>query len=90
METKLINGKQPRVNDDKILAAVTNKATGDIDGNVMTLGVRNEDGQIYRVFFTTGLREFQRAIGALKNLGFRDELADSFNMKEGCDAIFNR
>lgn len=90
METKLINGKQPRVNDDKILAAVTNKATGDTDGNVMTLGVRNESGQIYRVFFTTGLREFQRAIGALKNLGFRDELTDSFNMKEGCDAIFSR
>ena len=88
MDTKLIDGKKPRANDNEIFAAAT-KNTRDGGGNTMTIGIRNEAGQVYRGIQTVGMGEFMAVIGALQDLGLTDELADAAGMREGCDAIFS-
>lgn len=88
MQTKLIEGVSLRSNDDKVLAAA-NKGARDGGGNTMVIGVRNEAGQIYRGIETVGMGEFMAVVGALHDLGLTDELADAFDMREGCDAIFS-
>lgn len=87
MKTKLFEGKVPHPNDAAILAALERSAR-DGGGNTMIIGIRNEDGDIYRGVKTVGMGEFMAAISALVDLGMKDELANAFEMKEGCDAIF--
>lgn len=90
MQTKLIQGATPRANDQHIVAKVEAEAHDEWGGggNDMVIGVRNEAGQIYRHFITTGMGEFMNAVSALEDLKLRDELVDAVGMREGCDAIF--
>ncbi len=88
METKLIDGKNVRANDEKILASLKKNAR-DGGGNTMSIGIRNESGQIYRAVQTVGMGEFMAVIDGLFTIGLTDELANVSEMREGCDAIFS-
>lgn len=88
METKLIDGKNVRANDEKILTTLKKNAR-DGCGNTMCIGIRNDAGQIYRAVRTTGMREFIAVVDGLLAIGLTDELADVSGMREGCDAIFS-
>ena len=88
MQTQLIQGTDPRTNDQQVLAAVKAQAGGDGGGNTMVIGVRNDGGVLYRRIHVTGLGNFLGAVGALQGLGMRDELEHQDTMRDGCDAIF--
>lgn len=77
-----------RANDAAILEALE-AASFDGGGHEMVIGIRNETGAIYRRVFTVGMSDFMGCINALSSLGLVDELANSANMAEGCDAIFS-
>lgn len=83
------NNRPPRFNDDAIRRALEDSGMPDGGGNVMRIGIRNDDGAIYRTVTTTGLGDFMGCVGALQALGLTDELADSTSMREGFDAIFS-
>jgi hypothetical protein len=87
MKTKLIEGKMPRADDEKIVTVLARSAR-DGGGNTMIIGIRNEFGDIYRGIKTVGMGEFMATVQALVDLGMTDELENEFEMKEGCDAIF--
>lgn len=89
METKLVPGKAPRLNDEVILSALKKKAR-DGGGKAMLLGIRNEAGEIYRVVKAEGLGEFMSFVSFMsEKIGLVDELKDATGMKDGCDAIFS-
>lgn len=90
MRTKVIEGKSPRADDQEIVDAAEKAAAGGagLGGGPMCIGIRNEAGQIYRAISTEGMGEFMDVIGALLDRGLVDELKDSYEMREGCDAIF--
>ena len=54
----------------------------------MQIGVRNEDGDIYRAFGLTGFSEFMDAVSKLAGLGLVDELQKENGPRHGYDAIF--
>lgn len=88
MRTQIIDGANPRTNDQDVVTAVEAQARGNGGGATMVIGVRNEGGALYRRFHVTGLGDFMGAVGALQDLGMQDELANETTMREGCDAIF--
>jgi len=55
----------------------------------MLIGVRNEDGEIYRLIGASKKNSFMNAVEELFDLGLVDELEDTEETKEGCDAIFS-
>jgi hypothetical protein len=55
----------------------------------MLIGVRNEDGDIYRLIGATKVNSFMNAVEELFDLGLVDELQDTEEIREGCDAIFS-
>jgi len=55
----------------------------------LIIGVRNEDGEIYRLIGATKHNSFMNAVEELFDLGLTDELEDSDELVEGCDAIFS-
>lgn len=90
MDTKLLDGKKPRADDEEILAVVRYKPNARHEGTAMMIGIRNEAGEIYRGIRTHGLQEFLRVTERLAGAGFVDELADVDGMRERCDAIFSK
>lgn len=88
MQTKTIPGVPARQDDQAIIKAIEAEADAEGGGNTMCIGIRNEAGQIYRAISTEGLGEFMAIVGALLDRGMVDELADEYEMREGCDAIF--
>jgi len=55
----------------------------------MLIGVRNEGGDIYRLIGASTLNSFMNAVEELFDLGLVDELQDTEEPKDGCDAIFS-
>ena len=89
MTNKLIKGVEPLAMDEQILAAIEENTRPDLGGNVMAIGVRNAQGQLYRTVKVSGLSNFMGVIGALQGLGLTDELEHETSMRDGCDAIFS-
>ncbi len=90
--TTVIVGKKVADFDAAIMELIeaengTEKA---IKGERMQIGIRNEDGEIYRAFGLTGLGSFMEAIQHMLDLGFVDELKDASGPRHGYDAIFSR
>jgi hypothetical protein len=54
----------------------------------LLIGIRNEDGQIYRLIGATKPNSYINAIEELFDLGLVDELEDTDGTQDGCDAIF--
>ncbi|MEB0012593.1 hypothetical protein QN379_18200 [Glaciimonas sp. Gout2] len=55
----------------------------------MIIGIRNEQGEIYRVIGVTGLTLFMDAIYQLVELNMIDELEALDHPQDGYDAIFS-
>lgn len=54
----------------------------------MQIGIRNENGDIYRAIGITGMGNFLEAINKLVEIGLIDELQFENGMRQGYDAIF--
>ena len=91
MKTTLLEGKKPAKFDKHIIGnLLLNVATPDeVRQEKLLIGVRNEDGKIYRLIGATKHNSFMNAIEELFDLGLTDELQDSDDIVEGCDAIFS-
>ena len=90
-KTTLLEGKKPAKFDKHIIGnLLLDVATPDeVRQEKLLVGVRNEDGEIYRLIGATKHNSFMNAIEELFDLGLTDELQDSDEIREGCDAIFS-
>ena len=91
MKTTLLEGKKPAHFDKHIIGnLLLDVATPDeVRQEDMLIGVRNEAGEIYRLIGATKLNSFMNAVEELFDLGLVDELQDTEEPKDGCDAIFS-
>ncbi|SFD51763.1 hypothetical protein [Massilia yuzhufengensis] len=90
MKTSLIDGKKPAHFDTHIIGNILLDVAplAEVKEEAMLIGVRNEAGEIYRLIGATKLNSFMNAVEELLDLGLEDELQDTEEQKEGCDAIF--
>ena len=91
MKTTLLEGKKPAHFDKHIIGNILlDVATEEeVRQHKMLIGVRNEAGEIYRLIGAAKLNNFMNAVEELIYLGLVDELQDTEELKEGCDAIFS-
>lgn len=91
MKTTLLEGKKPARFDKHIIGNILlDVATEEeVRQHKMLIGVRNEAGEIYRLIGAAKLNNFMNAVEELIDLGLVDELQDTEELKEGCDAIFS-
>jgi hypothetical protein len=90
LKTSLLDGKTPAKFDKHIIGnLLLDLATPDeVRKEKMLIGVRNEDGDIYRLIGATKINSFMNAVEELDDLGLVNELQDTEGTQEGCDAIF--
>ena len=90
MKTSLIDGLKPAHFDKHITGNILLDVAPleEVKQEPMLIGVRNEDGEIYRLIGATKLNSFMNAVEELADLGLVDELEELEEQKEGCDAIF--
>jgi hypothetical protein len=91
LKTTLLEGKKPAHFDKHIIGNILlDVATEEeVRQHKMLIGVRNEEGDIYRLIGAAKLNNFMNAVEELIDLGLVDELQDTEELKEGCDAIFS-
>ena len=91
MKTSLIDGKKPAHFDKHIIGNILLDVAplDEVQQESMLIGVRNDSGEIYRLIGATKLNSFMNAVEELIDLGLVDELQDTEEQKEGCDAIFS-
>lgn len=91
MKTTLLEGKKPAHFDKHIIGNLLLEVAppDEVREEKMLIGVRNEAGEIYRLIGATKLNSFMNAVEELFDLGLVDELQDTEEPKEGCDAIFS-
>ena len=91
MKTTLLEGKKPAKFDKHIIGnLLLNVDTPDeVRKEKLLIGVRNEEGEIYRLIGATKHNSFMNAVEELFDLGLTDELQDSDDIVDGCDAIFS-
>lgn len=90
MKTSLLDGKKPAKFDKHIIGnLLLDVAPADeVRAEALIVGVRNEDGEIYRLIGASTHRSFMNAVEELFDLDLVDELEDVDDPVEGCDAIF--
>ena len=90
MKTTLLEGMTPAKFDKHIIGnLLLNVSTPDIvRQEKLLIGIRNEDGEIYRLIGATKPNSYINAIEELFDLGLVDELEDTDGTQDGCDAIF--
>ena len=91
MKTTLLDGKKPAKFDKHIIGnLLLDVATPDeVRQEKMLIGVRNEQGEIYRLIGATKLNSYMNAVEELMELNLADELQDIEEIRDGCDAIFS-
>lgn len=91
MNTALLEGKKPAHFDKHIIGNLLLDVApaAEVRDEPMVIGVRNEDGDIYRVIGAATLNSFMNAVEELFDLGLSDELENTEEQKDGCDAIFS-
>lgn len=91
MKTSLIEGMKPAHFDKHIIGNLLLDVApvDEVRQEKMLIGVRNEAGDIYRLIGATKLNSFMNAVEELFDLGLVDELQDTEEPKDGCDAIFS-
>jgi hypothetical protein len=91
LKTSLLEGKKPAKFDKHIIGnLLLDVAPADeVRQEQMLIGVRNEAGDIYRLIGASKLNSFMNAVEELFDLGLVDELQDTEEPKDGCDAIFS-
>jgi len=90
LKTSLLDGKKPAKFDKHIIGnLLLDVAPADeVRAEALIVGVRNEDGEIYRLIGASTHRSFMNAVEELFDLDLIDELEDVDDPVEGCDAIF--
>lgn len=90
MKTTLLEGKTPSKFDKHIIGnLLLDVDTPDqVRKEKMLIGVRNEAGEIYRLIGATKVNSFMNAVEELVDLGLVDELQNTDEPRDGCDAIF--
>jgi hypothetical protein len=91
LKTTLLEGMKPAHFDKHIIGNILlDQATEEeVRQHKMLIGVRNEAGEIYRLIGAAKLNSFMNAVEELIDLGLVDELQDTEELKDGCDAIFS-
>ncbi|WEF35972.1 hypothetical protein [Pseudoduganella chitinolytica] len=92
MKTTLIDGVTPAKFDKQITGnlLLETTTTDEVRKEKLLIGVRNEDGEIYRLIGATKHNSFTNAVEELEDLELIDELSDVEGTQEGCDAIFRQ
>ncbi len=90
LKTSLLDGVKPAKFDKHITAnlLLENTTVDAVRKEKLLIGVRNEDGEIYRLIGATKHNSFTNAVEELVDLELVDELEDEEGTREGCDAIF--
>jgi hypothetical protein len=91
LKTALLDGMKPAKFDKHIIGnlLLDVASVDDVRQEQMLIGVRNETGEIYRLIGASKLNSFMNAVEELFDLGLVDELQDTEEPKDGCDAIFS-
>jgi hypothetical protein len=91
LKTSLLEGKKPAHFDKHIIGNLLLDVApvAEVREEKMLIGVRNEAGEIYRLIGAAKLNSFMNAVEELFDLGLVDELENTEEPKEGCDAIFS-
>lgn len=89
MDTELISGVAPLENDAALLQSLEEAINPDFGGSDMVIGLRNQEGKLYRRITVFGMGNFVGATEALAGSGMTDELQHAIGMRERCDAIFS-
>lgn len=90
LKTSLLPGNQPAKFDKDITTNLLLETVGpdEVRKEKMIIGVRNADGDIYRLIGATKANSFMNAVEELEDLELVNELRDTEGTQEGCDAIF--
>jgi hypothetical protein len=90
LKTSLLEGKKPAKFDKHIIGNLLLDVAppDEVRAEALIVGVRNEDGEIYRLIGASTHRSFMNAVEELFDLDLVDELEDVDDPVEGCDAIF--
>jgi hypothetical protein len=91
LKTTLLEGMTPAHFDKHIIGNILLEVApvDEVRQHKMLIGVRNEAGEIYRLIGAAKLNSFMNAVEELIDLGLVDELLDTEELKDGCDAIFS-
>jgi hypothetical protein len=91
LKTTLLEGKKPAHFDKHIIGNLLLDVApeAEVRQEKLLIGVRNEAGDIYRLIGATKHNSFMNAVEELFDLGLVDELEDTEESREGCDAIFS-
>jgi hypothetical protein len=91
LKTTLLQGKKPAHFDKHIIGNLLLDVAPEeeVRQEQLLIGVRNEAGEIYRLIGATKHNSFMNAVEELFDLGLVDELEDTEETREGCDAIFS-
>lgn len=90
LKTALLEGVSPAEFDKQITGNLLLESTtaDTVRMEKLLIGIRNEDGEIYRLIGATKHNSFTNAVEELEDLELVDELGDVEGTVEGCDAIF--
>ncbi|UGQ46026.1 hypothetical protein [Massilia endophytica] len=90
LKTSLIEGVTPAQFDKQIVGnlLLEHVAPEVVRKEKLLIGVRNEEGDIYRLIGATKHNSFTNAVEELEDMELVDELATHEGTHEGCDAIF--
>ena len=90
LKTTLLDGVQPANFDKQITGNLLLDVASpeEVRAEKMLIGVRNEDGDIYRLIGATKVNSYMNAVEELDDMELVDELQDIEETREGCDAIF--
>ncbi len=90
LKTTLLEGIKPAKFDKQITANLLLETTtvDAVRKEKLLIGIRNADGEIYRLIGATKHNSFTNAVEELEDLELVDELGDVEGTVEGCDAIF--
>lgn len=92
LKTTLLDGVTPAKFDKQITGNLLLETTtsDEVRKEKLLIGVRNEDGEIYRLIGATKHNSFTNAVEELEDLELIDELSDVEGTQDGCDAIFRQ
>lgn len=90
LKTTLLDGITPAKFDKQITGNLLLEAASpaEVRAEKMLIGVRNEEGDIYRLIGATKVNSYMNAVEELDDMELVDELQDVEETREGCDAIF--
>ncbi|MEN3367364.1 MAG: hypothetical protein V7606_4638 [Burkholderiales bacterium] len=91
MKTSLIQGTQAATLDAVLFSTVdiAHHTLATVWNEKKLIGLRNEDGEVYRAIGTAGITKFIYVIRQLRKLGFTREIADVDETQQGFHAILS-